>query len=115
MNNKQKARTQFKGVEGKDYSIIYDHDGNLVKCWHASHRIDKISNTDKKMHKKRLKEQHHAQMYNMCFQRLQKYYIDRFYKDDAVVEIIQISLKHMKYKQIVKFYDVLKKNGFDKY
>ena len=54
-------------------------------------------------------------MYNMCFQRLQKYYIDQFYKDDAVVEIIQISLKHMKYKQIVKFYDVLKKNGFDKY
>ena len=31
MNNIQKASTQFEGVEGKDYSIIYDYDGNLVK------------------------------------------------------------------------------------
>ena len=67
------------------------------------------------MTRKELKEEHHAQMYNMCFQRLKKYYSDQFYKDDAVVEIIQICLKHMKYKHIVKFYDVLEKNGFDKY
>ena len=47
MNNIQKARTQPEGVEGKDYSIIYDYDGNLAKYWHASHRIDKISNKAK--------------------------------------------------------------------
>ena len=68
------------------------------------------------MTKKELKEEHHAQMYNMCFQRLKKYYTDKsFYKDDAVIDIIRICLKHMKYKHIVKFYDVLEKNGFDKY
>ena len=35
------ARTQSEYVEGKDYTWIYDHDGNWVKYWHASHRIDK--------------------------------------------------------------------------
>ena len=40
---KQNARTQPEGVEGKDYSIIYDHDGNLVKYWHASHVVHKIN------------------------------------------------------------------------
>ena len=35
------ARTQPVGVEGKDYSIIYDHNGKLVKYWHASHVIHK--------------------------------------------------------------------------
>ena len=54
-------------------------------------------------------------MYNMCSQRLKKHYLDAFYKDDAKDEIIHICLSHMKYKQIIKFYDVLKKNGFDKY
>ena len=51
MNNRQKAKTKSEGIEGKNYSIIYDYDGNLVKYWPASHRIDKISNkakTDKK-------------------------------------------------------------------
>jgi len=67
------------------------------------------------MNKKELKKEHRAQMYNMCFQRLKKYFIDAFYKDDAVDEIINVCLSHMKYKQIVKFYDVLEKNGFDKY
>ena len=69
------------------------------------------------MDKKKLKEEHHIQMYNMCFQRLKKYYSDKssFYKDDAVVDIIRICLRHMKYKHIVKFYDVLDQNGFDKY
>ena len=69
------------------------------------------------MDKKKLKEEHHIQMYNMCFQRLKKYYSDKssFYKDDAVVDIIRICLRHMKYKHIVKFYDVLKENRFDKY
>ena len=67
------------------------------------------------MNKKKLKKEHHAQMYNMCFQRLKKYYTDQSYKDDAVIDIIRICLKHMKYKHIVKFYDVLEKNGFDKY
>ena len=68
------------------------------------------------MNKKELKEEHHAQMYNMCFQRLKKYYTDKsFYKDDAVIDIIRICLSHMKYKHIVKFYDVLDQNGFDKY
>ena len=28
-------------IEGKDYTWIYDHDGNKVKYWHASHSIDK--------------------------------------------------------------------------
>jgi len=69
------------------------------------------------MNKKELKEEHHAQMYNMCFQRLKKYYNDKssFNKDYAVIDIIRICLKHMKYKHIVKFYDVLEQNGFDKY
>ena len=51
MNNRQKAKTKSEGIEGKDYSIIYNYDGNLIKYWHASHRIDKISNkakTDRK-------------------------------------------------------------------
>jgi len=67
------------------------------------------------MNKKKLKKEHHAQMYNMCSQRLKKYFIDAFYKDDAIDKIIDICLSHMKYKHIVKFYDVLKENGFDKY
>ena len=67
------------------------------------------------MNKKRLKKEHHAQMYKMCSHRLKKHYLDAFYKDDAKDEIIHICLSHMKYKQIIKFYDVLKKNGFDKY
>ena len=67
------------------------------------------------MNKKKLKKEHHAQMYNMCSQRLKKRYLDAFYKDDAKDEIINICLSHIKYKQIVKFYDVLEKNGFDKY
>ena len=69
------------------------------------------------MDKKKLKEEHHIQMYNMCFQRLKKYYSNKssFYKDDAVIDIIRICLRHMKYKHIVKFYDVLDQNGFDKY
>ena len=41
------ARTQPDGVEGKDYSIIYDHDGNLVKYWHASHVVQQIKDTPK--------------------------------------------------------------------
>jgi len=64
---------------------------------------------------KKLKKQHHQQMYTMCSQRLKKRYLDAFYKDDAKNEIIHICLSHMKYKQIVKFYDVLMSNGFDKY
>ena len=28
-------------IEGKDYTWIYDHDGNWVRYWHASHRIDR--------------------------------------------------------------------------
>ena len=35
------ARTQPEGVEGIDYTWIYDYDGNWVKYWHASHRVDK--------------------------------------------------------------------------
>ena len=54
-------------------------------------------------------------MYTMCSQRLQKRYLDAFDKDEAKDEIIHICLSHMKYKQIVKFYDVLMSNGFDKY
>ena len=48
---------------------------------------------------------------------IKKYYTDKssFYKDDAVIDIIRICLRHMKYKHIVKFYDVLNQNGFDKY
>jgi len=30
-------------IEGKDYSIIYDYDGNWVKYYHASQLIFKIS------------------------------------------------------------------------
>ena len=67
------------------------------------------------MNKKKLKKEHHEQIYKMCSQRLKKYYMDDFYKDDAVNEIIHICLSHMKYKHIVKFYDVLEEKGFDKY
>ena len=35
------ARTQPEGVEGIDYTWIYDYDGNWVKYWHASHHVDK--------------------------------------------------------------------------
>ena len=51
----------------------------------------------------------------MCSQRLKKHFIDAFYKDEALDKIIHICLLHMKYKQIVEFYDVLEKNGLDKY
>ena len=54
-------------------------------------------------------------MYTMCSQRLKKRHLDAFDKDEANDEIIHICLSHMKYKQIVKFYDVLMSNGFDKY
>ena len=67
------------------------------------------------MNKRKIEEEHHAQIYNMCTQRLKKYFIDAFYKDDAIDEIIHICLSHMKYKHIVKFLDVLQKNGFNKY
>jgi hypothetical protein len=67
------------------------------------------------MNKNKLEKEHHAQIYEMCTQRLKKYFIDAFYKDDAIDKIIHICLSHMKYKHIVKFYDVLEKNGFDKY
>ena len=30
------------GVEGKDYSFCYDHNGNKVIVWHASHRVWKL-------------------------------------------------------------------------
>ena len=33
------------------------------------------------MNKKKLKKEHHAQIYNMCSQRLKKRYLDAFYKD----------------------------------
>jgi len=36
-----KPKDEPEYIEGKDYTWIYDHDGNLVKYWHASHRIDK--------------------------------------------------------------------------
>ena len=67
------------------------------------------------MNKNKLKKEHHTQIYKMCTQRLKKYFIDAFYKDDAIDKIIDICLSHMKYKNIVKFYDVLEKNGFNKY
>lgn len=67
------------------------------------------------MNKKKIKKEHHAQIYKMCTQRLKKYYIDAFYKDDAINDIINICLSHMKYNHIVKFYDVLEKNGFSNY
>ena len=67
------------------------------------------------MNKKEIKKEHHAQMNKICKQRLKKYYIDAFYKDDAINDIINICLSHMKYKHIVRFYDVLQSNGFDKY
>ena len=67
------------------------------------------------MKKKKLKEEHHKHIYTMCSQRLKKYYLDAFYKDDAVDAMINICLSHMKYKHIVKFYDVLENNGFNKY
>ena len=67
------------------------------------------------MNKNKLKKEHHTQIYKMCTQRLKKYFTDAFYKDDAIDKIIDICLSHMKYKNIVKFYDVLEKNGFDKY
>ena len=67
------------------------------------------------MNKNKLKKEHHTQIYKMCTQRLNKYFTDAFYKDDAIDKIIDICLSHMKYKNIVKFYDVLEKNGFDKY
>ena len=35
------ARTQPEYIEGKDFTWVYDHNGDLVKYWHASHRIDK--------------------------------------------------------------------------
>ena len=54
-------------------------------------------------------------MYKMCFQRLKKHYIDAFYKDDAIDEIINICLSHMRYKDVVKFYDELEKKRFNKY
>ena len=54
-------------------------------------------------------------MYTMCSQRLKKRHLDAFDKDEANDEIIHICLSHMKYKQIVKFYDVLMSKGFDKY
>ena len=28
-------------IEGKDFTWVYDYKGELVKYWHASHRIDK--------------------------------------------------------------------------
>lgn len=34
------GRTE-NAIEGKDYTWIYDYDGNWVRYWHASHRIDK--------------------------------------------------------------------------
>ena len=67
------------------------------------------------MNKKKLKKEHHIQMYKMCFQRLKKHYIDAFYKDDAIDEIINICLSHMRYKDVVKFYDELEKKRFNKY
>ena len=67
------------------------------------------------MNKNKLKKEHHTQIYKMCTQRLKKYFTDAFYKDDAIDKIIDICLSHMKYKNIVKFDDVLEKNGFDKY
>ena len=54
-------------------------------------------------------------MYKMCFDRLKKHYDDNFYKDDAIVEILNLCLSQMKYKHIVKFYDVLEKKGINKY
>ena len=65
--------------------------------------------------KKKLKEEHHIQMYKMCFDRLKKHYDDNFYKDDAIVEILNLCLSQMKYKHIVKFYDVLEEKGINKY
>ena len=44
---KQNAKTQPEYVEGKDYTMVYNYEGKLVKYWHASHRIDKISNKTK--------------------------------------------------------------------
>ncbi len=35
-------KQQPEGVEGKDYEIIYDHDGKLVKYWYNSHLIQPI-------------------------------------------------------------------------
>ena len=67
------------------------------------------------MNKKKIEKEHHTQIYKMCTQRLKKYYIDAFYKDDAINDILNICLSHMKYKHIVKFYDVLQNNGFNKY
>ncbi len=67
------------------------------------------------MKKNKLKKEHHLQIYKMCSQRLKKHFIDAFYKDEAIDKIIHICLSHMKYKQIVEFYDVLEKNGLNKY
>ena len=38
----RKAAMKPDEIEGKDYSLIYDYDGNIVKYYHASHRIVKI-------------------------------------------------------------------------
>ena len=35
------AGTQPEYIEGRDYTWVYDYKGDLVKYWHASHRIDK--------------------------------------------------------------------------
>ena len=64
---------------------------------------------------KKLKKEHHTQIYKMCFDRLKKHYDDNFYKDDAIVEVLNLCLSHMKYKQIIKFYDVLENKGINKY
>ena len=64
-----------------------------------------------KEHKKR----HHEQIYRMCSQRLERYYRDKFDRDEALNYIISLCLSHMKYKQIIKFYDVLKEKGIDNY
>ncbi len=39
----KKARTQPEYIEGKNYTWVYDYKGDLVKYWHASHVIHKIS------------------------------------------------------------------------
>ena len=38
----RKAAMKPDEIEGKDYSLIYDYDGNIVKYYHASHLIVKI-------------------------------------------------------------------------
>ena len=71
--------------------------------------------TKKLSKKKKLKEEHHLQIYKMCSQRLERYYRDKFDRDEALNDIISLCLGHMKYKQIIKFYDVLKEKGIDNY